>query len=511
MQLFRKEIRTVHIVTAGCLLTLLYALFSRGVYHPDEHFQILEYARMRLFGTSSDELPWEYGLMMRPGFQPLMAYLAGRLLEAAGLYSPWTLATMLRLLSGAFSVAAVMVFYREIRQEPQRETEAKRMLALSLLLWFMAYTHVRFSSETLSGNLLLLTTVCCMRFRRTGNASFGSGLLVGLLAGTAFIVRYQTGFALLGLGLWLAVFDRNLRRIAGAVIGGTVMLGVGTLCDRWLYGRWTCAPVNYFRENIVHAHAAGFGVDPWWYYLTGIPLEGIVLFGLPVLLATGWFIYKNPRHLIVWTIVPFLVAHQAVGHKEVRFLFPLLPFVPLFLVRAAESLPVRWLRSRTAGVLGGVLIALNAGIVLYNLTVSNTDTYFYRMNDRFCRHKEKVVVLSLRSEKTYYGYPENVIGPRTVTARFYMPPAFDYRTFGTAGELGRQAERLCRECTEVYLLTEQPAPALPATVRPDRVAWSPYPRWVTTYFNFNDWAGLSIRTKNVFRLSPAGNRPSDEQ
>ena len=237
MQPFRRDIRTGHIVLAGCLLTLLYALFSRGVYHPDEHFQILEYARMRLFGTSPEELPWEYGLMMRPGFQPFIAYLAGWSLRAVGLYSSWTLAALLRLLSGALSVTAVLFLYREIRREPHREAEAGRVLALSLLLWFMAYTHVRFSSETLSGNLLLLTVVCCMRFRRTGNDSFGSGVLVGLLAGAAFVVRYQTGFALLGLGLWLLVFDRRIRHIAGILAGGTVMLGVGTLCDRWLYGR----------------------------------------------------------------------------------------------------------------------------------------------------------------------------------------------------------------------------------------------------------------------------------
>lgn len=511
MQPFRRDIRTGHIVLAGCLLTLLYALFSRGVYHPDEHFQILEYARMRLFGTSPEELPWEYGLMMRPGFQPFIAYLAGWSLRAVGLYSSWTLAALLRLLSGALSVTAVLFLYREIRREPHREAEAGRVLALSLLLWFMAYTHVRFSSETLSGNLLLLTVVCCMRFRRTGNDSFGSGVLVGLLAGAAFVVRYQTGFALLGLGLWLMVFDRRIRHIAGILAGGTVMLGVGTLCDWWLYGQWTCAPVNYFRENIVHAHAAGFGVDPWWYYLTAVPLEGIVLFGLPVLLAAGWFVYKNPHHIVVWTIVPFLVAHQAVGHKEVRFLFPLLPFVPLFLAQAFGCLPLRWRRSRSAAVLLGTAVLLNIGIVLYNLTVSNTDIYFQRMADRFCRHRERVVVLSLRSEKTYYAYPEDVIGPRTVTARFHMPDAFDYRSFDSEEELGREAERLCRECPDVFLLTERPQPALPETVRPDRIAWSPYPRWVTTHFNFNDWAGLSIRSKNIFRLSPAGAFTSREE
>ena len=49
------------ILLAGTLFTLLFALLSRGFYHPDEHFQILEYAHLKLFGAeTTDYLPWEY-------------------------------------------------------------------------------------------------------------------------------------------------------------------------------------------------------------------------------------------------------------------------------------------------------------------------------------------------------------------------------------------------------------------------------------------------------------------
>ena len=503
MNLFRKEIRSDRIVAAGCLLTLLYAIFSRGVYHPDEHYQILEYARMKLAGTSPEELPWEYGLMMRPGFQPLIAYSVGRALEIVGSYSPWTLTAVLRLLSGTLSVIAVWTFHKEAEYGPCGEKERKWFLILSYFLWFMAYMHVRFSSEMLSGNLLLILAGRCMRLRRDPGRPFPTGLVLGLLAGAAFIVRYQTGFALLGLGCWLSVFDRNIRRIVGMTAGTIVMLGIGALCDRWLYGQWTCSPVNYFRENIVNAHAAGFGVDPWWYYLTAVPLEGIVLFGLPVLLATGWFVYKNPKSVVTWMVVPFLLAHQIVGHKEVRFLFPLLVFVPLFLVRATMSLPVRLRRHRGAGIFSGLLIAIDSVVILYNLGIDNTDTYFFRMTDRFCKDKEKVVALCLKNEKTYFGYPENVVGPRTVTARFYMPPNFDYRSFDSVEELAREAERASRECPNVFLLTERQEPIPEGAFRSRRIAWSPYPRWVADYFNFNDWVGLSIRSKNIFRLTPS--------
>ena len=66
----RLGITPPRLIWAGCLVTLLYAAFSLGTYHPDEHFQILEYAHMKLFGTPTpDHLPWEYLLQMRPGIQ----------------------------------------------------------------------------------------------------------------------------------------------------------------------------------------------------------------------------------------------------------------------------------------------------------------------------------------------------------------------------------------------------------------------------------------------------------
>ena len=89
----RLGITPPRLIWAGCLVTLLYAAFSLGTYHPDEHFQILEYAHMKLFGTPTpDHLPWEYLLQMRPGIQPFVAWAVGKGLLAAGSTrpSPWS-------------------------------------------------------------------------------------------------------------------------------------------------------------------------------------------------------------------------------------------------------------------------------------------------------------------------------------------------------------------------------------------------------------------------------------
>ncbi len=503
MASFFRGITPKYIILTGCLFTLLFAFFSNEVYHPDEHFQILEYAHMKLFGTPVPaELPWEYVLMMRPGLQPMIAYGLGWLLDAGGIYSPYLLFSLLHVLSGALSIVSVLAFYRAVRGTLSGPSEEKWLLLLSFFLWFMVYLHVRFSSETFSGNLLLLLVSVYLSYgQRERKRPFVWGAGMGLLAGAAFISRYQVGFALFGFGLWLLVFARRWRLLAGLALGGAAMLGVGVLVDYWLYGTWTCSPVNYVRENILNSHIDKFGIKPWYFYLSDTVSKGFVVYGLAILAATCWFFVRNPKHVITWTMVPFLLAHQLVGHKELRFLFPVLPFIPFFAVLLARDLPQRLLRNRIVRLVGVLAVVLNFALIVYNvIPIKNTDIFFYRMMDDYCRGKERVCVLNVKDEPTYYSYGEFMIGPRVVTARFYMPRNMELRLAGSISELEREARRLRRACPDVFILSGDERLPEHTALPVKKVAWNPYPKWIIRYFNFNDWVSLSIRRKNLYKV-----------
>ena len=73
--------------------------------------------------------------------------------------------------------------------------------------------------------------------------------------------------------------------------------------------------------------------------------------------------------------------------------------------------------------------------------------------DDYCRGKERVCVLNVKDEPTYYSYGEFMIGPRVVTARFYMPRNMELRLAGSISELEREARRLRRACPDVFILS----------------------------------------------------------
>ena len=489
------------IIGVGCLLTLLYAAFSRGAYHSDEHYQILEYAHMKLFGTPTPEqLPWEYGLMMRPGLQPLIAYGLGWILLQMNLYSPVLLVFLLQLFSGALSVGIALFFFRTIRDELGELIWQKWFLILSFFLWFMAFLHVHFNAEMLSGNLLLLLISLYLKYRQSSPAR--TGLILGSIAGLLFIVRFQMGFALLGFGVWLLVFDRRWKLIAGMLPGGIAMLGVGLLCDRWLYGEWCFTPINYLRENILNSHMATFGIEPWYYYFGAILGEGGALFGLLVLIATLSFFIHRPRHILTWTLVPFLIVHLIIGHKELRFLFPLLFFAPYLLVVWLRRLPSGWWTQRGVRILLGVLGVANILLMVYALCFPDPNMRFYDDMRAYCRDKQQVILLSLKNERTYYQIPENVIGQREVVQYFHTPDNMCRQSFESLESLEAAARSLDHSSQEVLILSENPHLTDSLDIPLGKIPWSPFPGWVTRYLNFNNWTSRSIERANLYRLLP---------
>ena len=501
----RLKITPARLMWAGGLVTLLYAAFSLGTYHPDEHFQILEYAHMKLFGTPVPEhLPWEYLLQMRPGIQPFVAWAVGKGLLAAGLYSPFAVVFVLQLLSGALSVAVLLFFYRTVRDELEDENARCWFLLLGFFLWFLAYLHVHFNAEMISGNLLLLLAALTIRCRRAvGRREFGWGVLLGMTAGMTFAVRFQMGFALLGYGIWLLVFHRRWKLYAGMVPGVLAMLALGLLADRWLYGEWTLTPWNYLHENILNARMDQFGVRPWWYYLMAPVLEGGVIFGLLVLAAMLWFFRRRPRHVVTWMLVPFLAVHFFLPHKELRFFFPALFFAPWFIVLMFRELPRRWFAARVWRYVTGTLVVVNMGIVGYCLAQPRPEIYFYKMMQEYCRGKKEVVALNLVPTGVGYGFIEDILEPgRIIEIRFYMPRNLRPLYFQTQAELEAVAPSLQAQDRQLMVLSHCWWLDTEFSLPLKKIPWRPYPDWLVRCFNFNDWTRFGGRYMGVYEVGP---------
>lgn len=139
--------------------TLVFYLFvaceSSGFHHPDEHFQIIEFANYKLGTIKASDLAWEFNAHIRPGLQPMICYWLFKLCRLLGIMDVYQLALVLRMVTAVFSVWVIHRFILFTTPLVNRKYRTVYIL-LSFMLWFLPYVNVRFSSETWSGLLFMI-------------------------------------------------------------------------------------------------------------------------------------------------------------------------------------------------------------------------------------------------------------------------------------------------------------------------------------------------------------------
>lgn len=413
---------------------------SVGFHQGDEHFQLLEFASWKLGLLSAEELPWEFAEQMRPATQPALVYVLYRVWGIFGAVNPYFFAFFLRLLSAAgFLLLAVKVWQRYADTMPS--PQLAKWLALGLLFnWCSVYSGIRFSGENWSGmafaaGLLVyplnigqpekaIFPMTSTRGKSGSDSTPGllgnnqlSAFIAGLLFGLAFLFRYQVAIMVAGLGLWLLVIKReHWRFITLVVLGGITALAVGTLLDRWFYGEWVIAPWNYLRSNLIEGKAATFGSAPWWDYFRMVFERGVPPLSLLYIAAPLWFTWRYRRDPLTWMMVPFLLVHFALARKDARFLFPLLPWLPVMIMAGAAALRQRygahffdrkWI-NRSVKTLWGLNLAILLTVLLRPMISEVKVSKFVYDN-----YHEPVTLLA--DNKHIYTYAN-------LTLRFYQRP-----------------------------------------------------------------------------------------
>ena len=327
------------VVFCAVVVYLVTAYHSHGYYHADEHYQIIEFAGLKLGTHAPNELAWEYNAKIRPALQPTICFLLFEGFQVCGFTDPYTQAFLLRLISSLLAIVVITYFVRKTRHLLTEKKHWNIYYLLSYFLWFIPVISVRFSSETWGG-LLFLSALAV--FYSDINRRI-MPYWVGLLLGVSFLLRFQMAFAIAGFGLWLLWVNRSkvdflLKMLAAFVL----VIFMGSFLDYWFYGEWVFTPWNYFYKNIVDGVASSFGTSPWYFYLQKLFSYSSYPVGIAMAISVVLMLFFRPKNVFLWCLVSFVVAHSLISHKEERFLFPMVYLFP-FLLTESYSMIDRWI------------------------------------------------------------------------------------------------------------------------------------------------------------------------
>ncbi len=332
--MFEKLVRKSFIIPLSFLLLMLAAFFSVGYYQADEHYQLLEFAGLKLHLNQPENLPWEYHEKMRATIQPFIVIILYRLLHWFSITSPFIIVLFLRIISACLAFYSLLKFYQYMSLKITNDKLKCWFTLLSFLTWFLIFNSVRFSSENWSGSIFFIALVI---YLQTDKNDFLKYIWIGCLLGFSFLFRFQSIFLIFGLFAWSALIQKISRKIVLYVgIGFVLIFLFGILLDSLFYESFTISSWNYleiyFNHNIVQNRASFFGEAPWTFYFTEAYKMGIAPFSLVYIIAVLFYVFWKPKDALTWCLVSFLGVHFLIAHKELRFFFPILMVLPFLLI-----------------------------------------------------------------------------------------------------------------------------------------------------------------------------------
>jgi len=460
----------------GMLLNLVAAWFSMGHNQGDEHFQILEFANYKLGHSPAIDLPWEFIDKIRPGLQPFIAYCCIGTLQFIGVHSPFIIAFLFRLGISFLSWLVVCKLVMLLLPDFKTERGRKLFVLLNLFLWFLPYLSVRFSSENTASVSFLWAIYFLLKQYKSDTLKDSAFLAIGALLSLSFFFRFQMAFAFAGLGIWLLFIKRISFK--NWFFLGLSFLAVSSICiylDKWLYGTWEFTPYNYYYFNIVKGIAAGFGTAPWWdyfatFFLVGIPPISLVLMAF---LFVG--VYKKPLNIFSFILIPFVVAHSLVAHKEMRFLIPMIfPF--LYMVSIATDHFIATYKPRKIYTYSfKVLVVVNFLMMIYRTLIPAQDALPYFRYVHKNLQKNPTTILCLQEPLfSLYGLKMN----------FYKPANINELVFKDEDTLS--AYVVASKEDSVIIFQRKAFLPVKLTGYASKRIYTFYPEWLLKY-NINHW------------------------
>ena len=281
-------------------------------------------------------------------------------------------------------ISALIVWYR-FKIHPQWQVLAMVLVLMppSVLLWTFGGMETPI--------LLFLVTMTVFLADRTPPFSLKSLCIILLLAGLAFLTRYDSILFFFPLTLYAALKARSVKHVAIAVVGAAVLPVLWFAISILFYGDFL--PTSFYVKtptgDLSNLLSNGRYIASYLLYVGIIPALILVFILLRLKYRTFNFLYghfKSMAWLYVGLLLELLYGLTMATHHMMfsfRFFVPYLPAAAILVVdllhRAIETTHVDLLSRRPASLFAGFLLCimlfqLYQDVYTYNRSVNGIST-----------------------------------------------------------------------------------------------------------------------------------------
>ncbi len=348
------EKKTISIILLLSLtLHIIASFFSIGWYGADEQSCVLEYLNSKN-GFESNRCFYNYQnedlitvQKIRSWFQPYIYFIISKITYPLHLFDGFKLTFILRLFSSIIGFWSLVFFYNNTKDHFKNHYAKKTYFFLTFLFWFFPFIHARTSQESLSISFLFFSLALYIQIHN--NLNFKKYLLLGFLLTITFILRYNLGIALFFIIVWDLFFTK--KSIGSKILGyllilfsGSILLTIELFINVWGYEETILnikdlfnliIPLNFLIYGNVNPNMSQ---EPFYWYFIKIITDFLPPTSILILISILFFWIKKPISIITFVTLPFFLVHSFIGHKELRYIFPILALSPYFISYFLDNL-----------------------------------------------------------------------------------------------------------------------------------------------------------------------------
>jgi hypothetical protein len=306
------------IIGALIFFRILSIIFSKGYAFSDDHFETVALADEYLIRKIEH---WKTGeIYLFNLLYPYMHAFVMKLAILIGLNDPQNQMLLVRFLHAILNIIMIIGAGKLAKLHFQ-ETGQKLVILILGLFWMFPFMSVRSLRE-----------MACMPFlvwgfyylEKTGEIRIKNFILAGLFFSIAFVIRIQTVFFAIGVGLY-SIFSKKWKVFLYITFFTLLWYSFSQFLFDFLY--WG-DPFGSLKAYIFYNlnNSGNFPNGPWYMFLLTVLGFCIPPFSLFVL--SGYI--KSHKHYpyVFWGSISFFIFHSIFPNKQERFI---LPFIILFL------------------------------------------------------------------------------------------------------------------------------------------------------------------------------------
>ncbi len=234
-------------------------------------------------------------------------------------------------MSGLVAWFAISFFTKRLNTSIRNQNVVTIIAVILHFAFFFKFMQVRANSENWATSFFLISFAISIKDSKLSAKEL---ILISLFSGVSFLLRHQLGLMVLPMCLHLLI-SKSVKIgewLKFILIPMLAVLLFGLLIDSFGYNTLSYSPWNYVYQNLILGKVNNFGTHSVFAYTKWIIIKLSPFFGVPLILGFFYYLTKKKSSIYLWTTLPFIIIHHLIGHKELRFLYPIAPLATVMAV-----------------------------------------------------------------------------------------------------------------------------------------------------------------------------------